>query len=82
MSDLFLLIIAILVAGFIGFLSRKILKSNKNGCVGNVVIGFMGMFIGGAIASVLGIGKSNLLGATIFAVLGGVIFLYLVRKIF
>ena len=75
---LFALIIIGLIAGYV---SQRATGSN-HGLFANLVFGLIGAFIGGIIASVLGIPPPvGFLANLVVATLGAMLFLYVLRKI-
>jgi uncharacterized membrane protein YeaQ/YmgE (transglycosylase-associated protein family) len=71
-----------LVLGAIaGWLSGVISKGKGFGIAGNMIVGIVGAFLGGFLFGLLGISAHNFLGQLIFAVLGALLFLWLLRFI-
>jgi uncharacterized membrane protein YeaQ/YmgE (transglycosylase-associated protein family) len=69
-----------LVLGAIaGWLSGLISKGKGFGIAGNMIVGIVGAFLGGFLFGLLGISAHNFLGQLIFAVLGALLFLWLLR---
>ena len=61
-----------------GWLTGKIMKTSY-GLLGNLAIGVVGAFVGGLMFELLGLGPTNLIGQLISAVVGAVVFVYLLR---
>ena len=64
-----------------GWLSGLISKGKGFGLAGNMIVGIVGAFLGGFLFGLLGISAHNFLGQLIFAVLGALLFLWLLRFI-
>jgi uncharacterized membrane protein YeaQ/YmgE (transglycosylase-associated protein family) len=64
-----------------GWLAGKIMKGGGFGLAGDLVIGIIGALIGGWLFGLLGIGIGGILGALVTAVVGAMIFLWLLRLI-
>lgn len=76
----------ILIGGLAGWLASKIVgKDDELGIPGNVIVGILGAFLGGAISSLLGGPDRDLgnpdLGSFIVAVLGAVLLLWIVSAV-
>lgn len=68
-----------------GFFASAIIRGRSYGCIGNIIIGIVGAFIGGFLANLLDFGRPpfGFLGTVIVAFLGAcllVAFLQLVRR--
>ncbi len=69
-----------LVVGLIaGFLASMVMRGGGYGVLGDIVIGIIGAFLGGFLASLLGIGASGLVGTIIIAFIGACILIALLR---
>ena len=64
-----------------GWLTGKIVKGSGFGILGDFAIGILGAFIGGFIAGLLGLQATSWVGQIVVAVGGGVILVWIVRKI-
>ncbi|MEO6874296.1 MAG: GlsB/YeaQ/YmgE family stress response membrane protein [Opitutaceae bacterium] len=71
----------ILLGALAGWISGLITKGKGFGVMGNIIVGIVGAFLGGFCFGLLGIGAHNLLGQLIFAVLGALLFIWLLRFI-
>lgn len=74
----------LIVGGIAGWLASKIMGTDKSmGLVANIVVGVIGAFIGGFIMGL--IGGSGVRGLSLWsilvALLGSVVFIWIVRKI-
>ncbi|MBK8945278.1 MAG: GlsB/YeaQ/YmgE family stress response membrane protein [Ignavibacteriae bacterium] len=74
----------IIVGGLAGWLSTKIVTpKNKKGCLGNIILGIVGAFVGGFLVSQLGgtgVTDFNIHGILV-ATLGAVIILWISKLI-
>jgi uncharacterized membrane protein YeaQ/YmgE (transglycosylase-associated protein family) len=64
-----------------GWISGLMTKGQGFGLLGNMIVGIVGAFLGGFCFGLLGIAAHNFLGQLIFAVLGALLFLWLLRFI-
>jgi len=64
-----------------GWISGLISKGQGFGLVGNMIVGIVGAFLGGFGFGLLGIAAHSFVGQLIFAVLGALVFLWLLRFI-
>ena len=64
-----------------GWISGLIAKGRGFGLPGNMIVGIVGAFLGGFGFGLLGISAHNFLGQLIFAILGSLLFLWLLRFI-
>ncbi len=67
----------LIVGALAGWISGLIIKRRGFGPVGNVIVGVAGAFLGRFAFGLVGIHASNLVGQLIFAVLGALVFVYL-----
>lgn len=69
-----------LVVGLIaGFLASVVMRGGGYGIVGDIVVGIIGAFLGGFLASLLGIGAGGLVGTIIIAFIGACILIAILR---
>lgn len=74
-------LITILIVGLVaGWLSGVLTKGKGFGIAGNILVGIVGALVGGALFRVLGLGAYSVLGRLVTALVGALIFLYLLRK--
>lgn len=71
----------LLIGAAAGWLSGLIMKGKGFGLLGNIIVGVIGAFVGGFIFGLVGISATSLLGQLIFAVVGALLFVYLLRFI-
>ncbi len=74
-------LIFIVLGALAGWISGLLTKGQGFGVLGNIIVGIVGAFLGGFIFGLLGISAHNFLGQLIFAVLGALLFLWLLRFI-
>jgi uncharacterized membrane protein YeaQ/YmgE (transglycosylase-associated protein family) len=75
------LVLTLLFGALAGWISGLITKGRGFGVVGNVVVGIIGAFLGTFCFGLLGIAATNVIGQLIFAVLGALLFIWLLRFI-
>ncbi len=71
----------LLIGALAGWLSGLIAKGRGFGLAGNIIVGVIGAFLGGFCFGLLGISAHGFLGQLIFAVLGALAFVWLLRYI-
>jgi uncharacterized membrane protein YeaQ/YmgE (transglycosylase-associated protein family) len=71
----------LLIGALAGWLSGVIVKGRGFGALGNILVGIVGAFLGGFVLGILGIHASGLLGQLIFATLGALLLVWLLRFI-
>ena len=70
-----------LIVGLIaGYIAEKVTGSD-HGLLTNLAVGVIGAFVGGFIASLIGLQLFGFLGALLIATIGAVLFLYVWRMI-
>ncbi len=67
----------LLIGGAAGWITGLITKGRGFGLAGNIIVGIIGAFLGGFCLGLLGISASGIIGQLIFAVLGSVLFVWL-----
>lgn len=71
-----------IISGIIaGWLTGKIMKGSGYGILGDLAIGLLGAFIGGFLAGLIGLHATSWIGQILVAVGGGVVLVWIVRKI-
>jgi len=71
-----------LVIGLVaGWLAGKILRGKGYGLIGDLVVGVIGSFVGGWLFGLLKISVGGTLGSLLTAIVGAIVFLYLIRFI-
>ena len=71
------ILIYILVGVVAGFLAGLIMRGGGFGFIVNLIVGIIGGFLGGWLMSLVGIEKSGLLWEIVTAVVGAVVFLFI-----
>lgn len=71
----------LLIGALAGWLSGLIAKGRGFGLAGNIIVGVIGAFLGGFGFGLLGISAHGFLGQLIFAVIGALVFAWLLRYI-
>ena len=73
----------IIVGGVAGLLAEWLIGGIHAGCIGTVIIGILGAFIGGWVFNALGIsvGASGLLSSIITAFVGAAVLLLIIRLV-
>jgi uncharacterized membrane protein YeaQ/YmgE (transglycosylase-associated protein family) len=71
----------IIVGGIAGFLAESLIGGIRTGCIGTVIVGVIGAFIGGWLFAQLhvSIGTSGLLNDIITAFVGAAVLLVVIR---
>jgi len=73
-------IVTILIVGLAaGWLGGVLTKGRGFGWAGNLVVGVIGAVIGGALFRIIGLGAYSLVGRIICALVGSLLFLWLLR---
>jgi uncharacterized membrane protein YeaQ/YmgE (transglycosylase-associated protein family) len=67
----------LLIGAAAGWITGLITKGRGFGLAGNIIVGIIGAFLGGFCLGLLGISASGIIGQLIFAVLGSVLFVWL-----
>jgi uncharacterized membrane protein YeaQ/YmgE (transglycosylase-associated protein family) len=71
----------LLIGGLAGWIGGLISKGEGFGVAGNIIVGVIGAFLGGFCFGLLGITAHGFVGRLIFAVLGALAFIWLLRFI-
>jgi uncharacterized membrane protein YeaQ/YmgE (transglycosylase-associated protein family) len=71
----------LLIGGVAGWLSGLLTKGKGFGLIGNIIVGIIGALLGGFLFGALGIYAGGLLGRLIFATVGALLFLQLLKFI-
>ncbi len=75
------LIVFLVIGGLAGWCAGLISKGSGFGVLGNIIVGIVGAFLGGLCFRLLGIVAYGFIGQFIFAVIGALLFLWLLRYI-
>ncbi len=71
----------LIIGGLAGWLTGLVLKGRGFGLAGNVIVGIIGAFLASFALGLLGISAHSVTGQFIFAVLGSVVFVGVLRFI-
>lgn len=74
-------IIWILSGILAGWLTGKIMKGSGYGILGDLAIGLLGAVVGGFLAELFGLEATSWIGQIVVAVVGGIVLVWVVRKI-
>ena len=73
-------LIAWLLVGLIaGFFANIVVRGRSGGCIGNIIVGLIGSFIGGVLASVLDLGTFRFWGSVLISFIGACILVVLLQ---
>ncbi len=75
------IVVWIIVGLIAGFLASKVLSGHGMGLLWDIVVGILGAFVGGWLASLVGISVSNILMQIIVAFVGALILLFVFRAV-
>jgi uncharacterized membrane protein YeaQ/YmgE (transglycosylase-associated protein family) len=74
-------IVWIIVGAIAGFLASKVLTGKGMGLLWDIVVGILGAFLGGWLASLVGISVGNIIMEIVVAFVGAVILLVVFRAL-
>jgi len=74
-------IVWIIIGGIAGFVASKVLTGKGMGLIWDIAVGILGGFLGGWLASLVGISATNLLMEGVVAFVGAVILLVVFRAL-
>jgi uncharacterized membrane protein YeaQ/YmgE (transglycosylase-associated protein family) len=75
------IVVWIIVGLIAGFLASKVLSGHGMGLIWDIVVGILGAFVGGWLASLVGIAVTNILMQVIVAFVGALILLFIFRAV-
>jgi uncharacterized membrane protein YeaQ/YmgE (transglycosylase-associated protein family) len=75
------IVVWIIVGLIAGFLASKVVSGHGMGLLWDIVVGILGAFVGGWLASLMGIAVSNILVQIVVAFIGAVILLIIFRAV-
>lgn len=76
------IIITIVIGGIVGWLASILMKTNAQmGIVANVIVGIVGSFLGGWLATQLGIGAGSQIVGFLISIGGAVLLIVILRAI-
>lgn len=67
----------LLIGGLAGAISGRVMRGKGFGCIGNIVVGVIGSYIGGFVLPIVGISTHGSLGSLIGATVGAILLLAL-----
>ena len=74
-------IVWLIVGAIAGFLASKVLTGKGMGLLWDIVVGILGAFLGGFLASLVGISAGNILIEIVIAFVGAIILLVVFRAL-
>ena len=75
------IVIFLLIGAVAGWLAGQVVKGGGFGLVGDIVVGILGAFVAGLLLPRLGLGLTGIAGAIIYAAIGAIILLVVIRLI-
>jgi uncharacterized membrane protein YeaQ/YmgE (transglycosylase-associated protein family) len=75
------IVVWIIVGLIAGFLASKVVSGHGLGLLWDIVVGILGAFVGGWLASLLGFAVTNILVQIVVAFIGAVILLIIFRAV-
>jgi uncharacterized membrane protein YeaQ/YmgE (transglycosylase-associated protein family) len=75
------LVIFLLIGAVAGWLAGQVVKGGGFGLIGDIVVGILGAFVAGWLLPGLGLGLTGVVGSIIYAAIGAIILLVVVRLI-
>jgi len=75
------IIVFLLIGAVAGWLAGVVVKGGGFGLVGDIVVGILGAFVAGLLLPRFGFGLTGIVGAIIYAAIGAIILLLVIRLI-
>jgi uncharacterized membrane protein YeaQ/YmgE (transglycosylase-associated protein family) len=75
------LVIFLLIGAVAGWIAGQVVRGGGFGLVGDIIVGIVGAFIAGLLLPRLGIGLTGIVGSIVYAAIGAIILLVVVRLI-
>jgi uncharacterized membrane protein YeaQ/YmgE (transglycosylase-associated protein family) len=75
------IVVWLLIGLIAGWLAGEIMSGHGFGLVGNVIVGIVGAAVGGLVLSALGIDPGGFVGDVVQALIGALVFLFIVGLI-
>ena len=75
------LLIFLVIGAVAGWLAGQIVRGGGFGLVGDIIVGIVGAFVAGWLLPGLGLGLTGILGSIIYAAIGAIILLIVIRLI-
>jgi uncharacterized membrane protein YeaQ/YmgE (transglycosylase-associated protein family) len=75
------LVIFLLIGAVAGWLAGVVVKGGGFGLVGDIVVGILGAFLAGLLFPRLNLGLTGITGAIVYAAIGAIVLLLLIRLV-
>jgi len=75
------IIIFLLIGAVAGWLAGVVVKGGGFGLVGDIVVGILGAFVAGLLLPRFGLGLTGIVGSIIYAAIGAIVLLLVIRLI-
>jgi uncharacterized membrane protein YeaQ/YmgE (transglycosylase-associated protein family) len=75
------IIIFLVIGAVAGWLAGVVVKGGGFGLAGDIVVGILGAFVAGLLLPRFGLGLTGILGAIVYAAIGAIILLLVIRLI-
>ena len=75
------IIVFLLIGAVAGWLAGVVVKGGGFGLVGDIVVGILGAFVAGLLLPRFGFGLTGIVGSIIYAAIGAIILLLVIRLI-
>ena len=75
------LLIFLLIGAVAGWIAGQVVKGGGFGLIGDIVVGILGAFVAGFLLPGLGLGLTGIVGSIVYATIGAIILLVVVRLI-
>jgi len=75
------LIIFLLIGAVAGWIAGQVVKGGGFGLVGDIIVGIVGAFVAGLLLPRLGLGLTGIVGSIIYAAIGAIILLVVIRLV-
>jgi uncharacterized membrane protein YeaQ/YmgE (transglycosylase-associated protein family) len=75
------LVIFLLIGAVAGWIAGQVVKGGGFGLIGDIVVGILGAFVAGWLLPGLGLGLTGIVGSIVYAAIGAIILLVVVRLI-
>ena len=75
------IVIFLLIGAVAGWLAGVVVKGGGFGLLGDIVVGILGAFVAGLLLPRFGFGLTGIVGAIIYAAIGAIILLLVIRLI-
>lgn len=75
------IVIFLLIGAVAGWIAGQVVRGGGFGLVGDIVVGIVGAFVAGLLLPGLGLGLTGIFGSIIYAAIGAIILLVVIRLI-